>query len=247
MHLFRTGTFCLLLASPAACLAVDNFVVKLTEVGDKNKDKVEKLASDKAGKTGEALKKFLDGLPGVVGDHLSKADAEKLEKEFAALGAKVENKAWTNDTGDTAWMLVSTALVLLMTLPGLALFYGGLVRAKNLLSVMMQCMAVAVLVSVQWWLCGYSFSFGKGDWLGGVGKDAATHYMLKGVSADDSDPYGYAGTIPHQLWMAYQLMFAIITPALICGAFAERVKFLGMCVLLALWSTIAVRPSPKSC
>ncbi|HPT17534.1 MAG TPA: ammonia channel protein, partial [Kiritimatiellia bacterium] len=141
------------------------------------------------------------------------------------------------DTGDTAWVLISSALVLLMTIPGLALFYGGLVRKKNVLSILMQCFMVACLISVQWVLWGYSLSFGpdvKGlignlDWAG-----------LKGVGlAPNPD---YAGTIPHQAFMIFQMMFAIITPALIVGAFAERMKFLPFVAFALLWATFVYDP-----
>jgi Amt family ammonium transporter len=146
-------------------------------------------------------------------------------------------ESFKNSPGDNAWMMASTALVLLMTIPGLALFYGGLVRTKNVLSVLMQCMAAVGLVSLQWYLLGYSLAFGQGKIVGGL--DFA---LLSGVTANAADPHGYAGKIPHQLWMIYQLMFAIITPALICGAFAERVKFSGVAVFLVLWTTFVYDP-----
>lgn len=142
-----------------------------------------------------------------------------------------------NRAGDTAWMLTSTALVLMMTIPGLALFYGGLVRTKNVLSVLMQCMAAVGLVSLQWFLVGYSLAFSEGRWIGGF-----DFLLLNGVDADAATPHGYADRIPHQLWMIYQLMFAVITPALICGAFAERVKFAGVALFLVLWSTFVYDP-----
>jgi Amt family ammonium transporter len=140
------------------------------------------------------------------------------------------------DTGDTAWMLMSAALVLLMT-PGLAFFYGGLVRRKNMLSVLMQCFTLMCLISVQWVLFGYSLSFGpdiKGligglDWIG-----------LKGVGLE---PYpDYSATVPHQAFMIYQAMFAVITPGLIIGAFAERMKFSAFCVFSLLWATLVYNP-----
>jgi Amt family ammonium transporter len=141
------------------------------------------------------------------------------------------------DSGDTAWMLVSAALVLMMTAPGLALFYGGLVRVKNVLSVLMQSFILMAVVSVQWVLFGYSLAFGPdhhgiiGDlsWLG-----------LSGVGlAPNPD---YSATIPHQLFAAYQMMFAIITPALITGAFAERMKFSAFLVFSLLWATLVYDP-----
>ena len=146
--------------------------------------------------------------------------------------------------GDTAWLLTSTALVFLMTVPGLAFFYGGLVRKKNILSVLMQCMMMAFLVSIQWVLFGYSLAFGPdhGGIVGGL-----EWIGLNGVSAD-TPPYdaatglSYAGTVPHQAFMMFQMMFAVITPALIVGAFAERVRFAPFCVLMLLWTTIVYDP-----
>ena len=133
-------------------------------------------------------------------------------------------------------MLVSSALVLMMTGPGLALFYGGLVRKKNVLSTMMQSFAMMGIVTVIWGVIGFSLAFGPGNgFIGGF-----QHLFLHGVgAAPDSD---YAATIPFQTFMVYQLMFAIITPALISGAFAERMKFSGMVVFLSLWSIVIYSP-----
>lgn len=139
------------------------------------------------------------------------------------------------DTGDTAWMLISTALVMLMT-PGLALFYGGMVRRKNVLGTMLQSFILVAMVSVQWALMGYSLSFHQGSFWGGFGWS-----FLQDVGFSP-DPYGYAPTIPHQVFMAFQLMFAIITPALITGAFAERMKFSAMLLFTLLWSTLVYNP-----
>src|SRR2546422_4035890 len=139
------------------------------------------------------------------------------------------------DTGDTAWLLVSCALVLLMT-PGLALFYGGMVRRKNVLGTMMHSFMLVALVSVQWALFGYSLAFHEGSFWGGF-----QWSFLHGVGAAP-DPYGYGGTIPHQVYMAFQLMFAIITPALITGAFAERMKFSAMILFMMLWATFVYDP-----
>ena len=134
------------------------------------------------------------------------------------------------NAGDTAWILVSTSLVMLMT-PGLAFFYGGMVRRKNILGVLMQCFITLCIISIQWILFGYSLSFAPGnkfigslDWCG-----------LSGVGFE---PYGdYAKTIPHQAFMLFQGMFAVITPALIVGAFAERMKFSAflLFIFLFLW------------
>ncbi|MEE8044279.1 MAG: ammonium transporter [Thermodesulfobacteriota bacterium] len=140
------------------------------------------------------------------------------------------------DTGDTAWMLTATVLVLLMTIPGLFLFYGGLVRAKNALSTIMHSFMIVALVSVQWVLIGYTLAFGPDvsgiignlDWLG-----------LSGVGPE---PSGYAETIPHYVFMAFQMTFAVITVALITGAFAERIKFSTFIVFVLIWTTIIYDP-----
>ncbi len=139
-------------------------------------------------------------------------------------------------SADNAWMLMCSALVLLMTGPGLALFYGGLVRKKNVLATMMQSFAMMALVTVLWAIIGYSLCFGSGNsFIGGV-----EHAFLHGVgAAPDAD---YAATIPQQTFMIYQLMFAIITPALICGAFAERMKFSAMLLFMVLWSLVVYAP-----
>lgn len=141
------------------------------------------------------------------------------------------------NTGDTAWVLLSTALVMLMTIPGLALFYGGLVRKKNILSVLMQCFFLMCAVSLQWVIFGYSLSFGP-DIKGLIGNlDWA---FLKNVGLEPNADY--AGTIPHQAFMIFQMMFAVITPGLIIGAFAERMKFSAFVVFMLLWSTIVYDP-----
>jgi len=140
------------------------------------------------------------------------------------------------NTGDTSWMIISTALVMLMT-PGLAFFYGGLVRRKNVLSIMMQCLLLVGVISIQWVLFGYSLAFGPdhGGLIGGL-----SWAGLNGVGlAPNPD---YAATIPHQLFMVFQMMFAIITPALIVGAFAERMKFGAFLIFSVLWATIVYDP-----
>jgi ammonium transporter, Amt family len=138
--------------------------------------------------------------------------------------------------GDNAWMLVSAALVLMMTGPGLALFYGGLVRRKNTLAIMMQSFALMGLITVLWALVGYSLCFGgNGPVIGSF-----EHAFLKGVGADPNPDY--AGTIPQATFMVYQLMFAIITPALITGATAERMKFSGTVLFLTLWFLVVYAP-----
>src|SRR6202162_2540493 len=138
--------------------------------------------------------------------------------------------------GDNAWMLVSAALVLMMTGPGLALFYGGLVRRKNTLAIMMQSFALMALITVLWALVGYSLCFGgNGPVIGSF-----EHAFLRGVGADPNPDY--AGTIPQSTFMVYQLMFAIITPALITGATAERMKFSGTVLFLTLWFLVVYAP-----
>ncbi|MBF0462810.1 MAG: ammonium transporter [Magnetococcales bacterium] len=140
------------------------------------------------------------------------------------------------NTGDTAWMLTSTALVLFMTLPGLALFYGGMVRAKNTLSVFMQCFAITALVTILWCLYGYSLAFDDGGsangLIGGLSKA-----FLAGVKLDSLN-----GTIPETVYLMFQLTFAIITPALIIGAFAERMKFSAMLLFMGAWVTLVYFP-----
>ncbi|HWZ99120.1 MAG TPA: ammonium transporter [Candidatus Dormibacteraeota bacterium] len=139
-------------------------------------------------------------------------------------------------SGDNAWMLVSAALVLMMTGPGLALFYGGLVRRKNTLAIMMQSFAMMALITVLWALVGYSLCFGgNGPVIGDFG-----HAFLKGVGVDPNPDY--AGTIPQLTFMVYQLMFAVITPALITGATAERMKFSGTVLFMTLWFLIVYAP-----
>lgn len=139
--------------------------------------------------------------------------------------------------GDVAWVLMSAALVMSMTAPGLAFFYGGLVRRKNVLSTMMQSFFLLCLISIQWILFGYSLSFGPdiGHFIGGL-----SWFGLKGVGADPNPDY--AATIPHSLFMAYQMMFAVITPALITGAFAERIRFSTFAVFSLLWATLVYDP-----
>lgn len=138
------------------------------------------------------------------------------------------------DTGDTAWMLTSTALVLFMTLPGLALFYAGLVRSKNAVSVLMQCFTIACIASIVWVVYGYSLAFrGDGAFVGDL--SAA---FLSGIGRDT-----LSGTIPETVFVMFQMTFAIITPALVVGAFAERMKFSAMCLFTVLWLTMVYLPA----
>ncbi len=151
--------------------------------------------------------------------------------------AKLEQQvAEAKGSADNAWMLMCAALVLMMTGPGLALFYGGLVRKKNVLGTMMQSFAMMAIITVLWAIIGYSLAFAPGNsFIGNV-----SHAFLHGVGAQpDAD---YAATIPQQTFMIYQLMFAIITPALITGAFAERMKFSAMALFMVLWSLLVYSP-----
>src|SRR4051812_44301786 len=153
-----------------------------------------------------------------------------ISTSYAADVAPVEVQPNTEklSSGDTAWMLTSSALVLMMTGPGLALFYGGLVRRKNVLATMMQSFILMAAVSIVWAVVGYSLAFDVGTpVIGGL-----RFALLRGVGAE---PCEYAATIPHTTWMIYQAMFAIITPALICGAYAERMKFSAMLTFSILW------------
>jgi Amt family ammonium transporter len=153
-------------------------------------------------------------------------------------------QAGTVDSGDTAWMLTSTALVLFMTIPGLALFYGGLVRTKNVLSVLMQCFVITCIVSILWALLGYSFAFSP---TGMVQGSTTLHSFIgsmdrmfcHGLSADSTYR---TQTIPEPLFFCYQLTFAIITPGLIVGAFAERMKFSAMMWFMGLWALLVYSP-----
>jgi Amt family ammonium transporter len=155
-----------------------------------------------------------------------------LAAPLAAFGADAPSL----NGGDTAWMLTSTALVLFMTLPGLALFYGGLVRTKNVLSVLMQCFAITALVSIVWALFAYSLAFSDGGannaWLGGMSKA-----LLAGVGASSLQ-----GTIPETVFVMFQMTFAIITPALVVGGFAERMKFSAMLLFSLVWLLVVYVP-----
>lgn len=155
-----------------------------------------------------------------------------LEKQNSDLQSAI---ASAQLSGDNGWMLVSSALVLMMSAPGLTLFYGGLVRRKNVLSTMMQTFAMMGIITVLWGLVLYSLAFGHGNsFIGGT-----EYFFLRNVGLQ---PSPYASTIPHQTFMVFQMMFAIITPALITGAFAERMKFLGALVFLSLWSLVVYAP-----
>src|SRR6188768_3302909 len=172
------------------------------------------------------------------------ADAKSMDERIADLeaymnnGARVakESKVAGPGPGHNGWMMVCAALVLFMTLPGLALFYGGMVRSKNVLSVMAQCLGLAGVVTILWWAIGYSLAFAPGSPFLGSTKFA----MLKDVlSAPNTD---YAAWVSHNVWAMYQLMFAIITPALIVGAIAERMKFSALMLFMVGWMFIVYFP-----
>jgi len=176
-------------------------------------------------------------LPGLLVANCSDLAAQSTNLSSSERITQVEQQVKNaQSSADNAWMLVSAALVLLMTGPGLALFYGGLVRKKNVLATMLQSFAMMALVTVIWAVVGYSLSFGAGNsFIGGF-----HNVFLHGVEIQpDTD---YAATIPAQTFMMYQLMFAIITPALITGAFAERMKFSAMLLFMTLWSLIVYAP-----
>jgi len=169
----------------------------------------------------------------VVAPQLYAADPVSTPQQFQPSVAPLV----TINTGDNAWLLASSALVLMMTAPGLILFYGGLVRSKNVLSTMMHSLILMALISAVWMVFGYSMAFGPGNAFCG---NPLTHLFLKGVgAAPDAD---YAGTIPAQTFMLFQMMFAIITPALISGAVAERVKFKAYVAFMLLWITLVYLP-----
>ena len=168
----------------------------------------------------------------------------------AAAAAAAAAAAPKLDSGDIAWMLTSTALVLLMTIPGLALFYAGMVRKKNVLATMMQSFAICCLVTIVWMVAGYSLAFTNGNaYIGdlsrlllrgiadGITKGADVPFVL-GAGTDNAQPQ----TIPETVYMMFQMTFAIITPALIAGAFADRMKFSAMCVFMVLWSLLVYSP-----
>jgi Amt family ammonium transporter len=163
-------------------------------------------------------------------------EAAAVTEEVAAATEEAAEEVPTLDSGDTAWMIVATILVLFMAIPGLALFYGGLVRAKNMLSVLMQVFVTVAMVSVLWVVYGYSLTFSDGgslnSYIGGLGTA-----FLAGVTADS-----VSGTIPEYVFITFQLTFACLTPALIVGGFAERIKFPALLAFVALWVTFVYFP-----
>ncbi|NGY04919.1 ammonium transporter [Solimonas terrae] len=165
--------------------------------------------------------------------------APAAEAPAAAEAAPAEAAAPTPtlDSGNTAWMLTSMALVLFMTIPGLALFYAGMVRTKNVLSVMMQCFAITSLVTILWAVYAYSLAFTSGSESMNAIVGGTSKFFMKGI-----DVAALSGTIPESVFMCFQMTFAIITPALIVGAFAERMKFSAMMVFMGLWLTVCYAP-----
>ncbi|OFX12531.1 MAG: ammonia channel protein [Alphaproteobacteria bacterium RIFOXYD12_FULL_60_8] len=182
-----------------------------------------------------SIRSYLLGAGGVLTSSLMSATAfaQEAATAVAEVAAEVPAPVPTLDSGNTAWMLTSTALVLLMTIPGLALFYGGMVRKKNILATMMQSFAITALVTVLWVVAGYSLAFDAGsDYVGGLGKA-----LLAGLETGS-----LSGTIPESVFVVFQMTFAIITPALITGAFADRMKFSSMLVFMGLWLLVVYAP-----
>jgi Amt family ammonium transporter len=178
--------------------------------------------------------------------HLQRVACAALPLLLAAPAWADEAPAAKLDSGDTAWMLTSTALVLMMTIPGLALFYAGMVRKKNVLATMMQSFIICCLVTVTWMIAGYSLAFTNGSayigdlsrfFLSGFGDNWDKPFLLGAGSASATQE-----TIPESVYMMFQMTFAIITPALIAGAFADRMKFSAMCVFMVLWSLLVYSP-----
>ena len=163
--------------------------------------------------------------------------ADEATSNTVAVAAAPAAAASAVNSGDTAWVLISTAFVMLMTIPGLAFFYGGLVRKKNVLSVLMQCFFLMCAISLQWVLFGYSLAFGP-DVKSLIGNLSWAGLRNVGLTPNAD----YAGTIPHQVFMIFQMMFAVITPGLIVGAFAERMKFAAFALFTLLWATLVYDP-----
>src|SRR3954453_9423219 len=188
------------------------------------------------------LNGIIASLSPLLGQTSSPSAAPSLEQRVADLEAYVTNSPRGVDSGSAStsniaapgpghngWLMTCAALVLFMTLPGLALFYGGLVRAKNVLSVLAQCLGIAGLVAILWWLVGYSLVFSRGSpFLGGT-----TFAFLRGVNSQPNSDYSF--WVSHNIFAMYQLMFAIITPALIVGAIAERIRFAAVMLFVTIW------------
>ncbi|MFO1475255.1 MAG: ammonium transporter [Verrucomicrobiota bacterium] len=181
---------------------------------------------------------LLLGILAILSTNVFAADTpQTLEQRVAALEAARPAAGPAISSGDNAWLMTSSALVLMMTAPGLILFYGGLVRRKNVLATMGHSLILMAVISAVWMVYGYSMAFAKGNAFIG---DPRTYFMLKGVGADPNADY--AGTVPQQSFMLFQMMFAIITPALISGAIAERIKFSAYLLFTILWVTLVYLP-----
>jgi len=170
---------------------------------------------------------------------MAELTAKVLDVEAYVTNSAPKVMTTQSGPGHNAWMMTSAALVLFMTLPGLALFYGGLVRRKNVLSVVAQCFGCAGLVTILWWACGYSFVFGKGGSLGSL-LGSGQFMFLKGVDAAPNGDYAY--WVSQNVFSMYQMMFAIITPALIVGAIAERMKYSAIMAFILLWMFVVYFP-----
>jgi len=182
--------------------------------------------------------------PAAASDASAPAAASAAAAADAAPTAPVSVDSSKINSGDTAWMLTSTALVLFMTIPGLALFYGGMVRKKNVLATLMQSFAICCVVTILWVVVGYSLAFTPGNsFIGGLSRVFLTGMnYIKGDKATTLTVSHLATTIPESVYMTYQMTFAIITPALICGAFADRMKFSAMLIFMSLWTIIVYSP-----
>jgi Amt family ammonium transporter len=183
------------------------------------------------------LEQRVSDLEAYINNGLRQADStNNVSSKLGAYDEKSNTFTPNPGPGANAWQMTSAALVLFMTLPGLALFYGGLVRRKNILSVMAQCLFITGLVTILWWICGYSLVFHSGNsFLGNLGFS-----FLNGV--DSSPNTDYSAWVSQNVFAMYQLMFAIITPALIIGAIAERIKFAGLCLFMTLWMFVVYFP-----
>jgi Amt family ammonium transporter len=193
---------------------------------------------------GAAMASMPMAAPAAASDASAPAAAPAAAAADAAPTAPVSVDSSKINSGDTAWMLTSTALVLFMTIPGLALFYGGMVRKKNVLATLMQSFAICCVVTILWVVVGYSLAFTPGN--GFVGGLSRVFLMgmnyIKGDKATTLTVSHLATTIPESVYMTYQMTFAIITPALICGAFADRMKFSAMLIFMSLWTVIVYSP-----
>jgi Amt family ammonium transporter len=186
----------------------------------------------------------LEDLEAYINNGARQADtaSNNVSSKLGSYDAKANTFTPNPGPGHNAWQMTSTALVLFMTLPGLALFYGGLVRRKNILSVIAQCFFITGLVTILWWICGYSMAFASGETTSGysIWGSLSKYAFFNGVdSAPNTD---YSAWVSHNVYAIYQLMFAIITPALIIGAIAERMKFSAICLFMTLWMFIVYFP-----